>query len=114
MPGSDSLLPFVDLNKAAIGLDLGLIEANAFGARPATHGNQNFLGFFDNLLAIGGGVGHLHARLGLLDLLELGPDVAVDAALAEDAGELLADIFVFDRNQSRQIFDDGDLAAKAR
>ena len=79
---------------------------------PRPDGDQNLFRLFLDLLAVGGGVGHLDARLGLLDLLELRSSVAVDAALAEVAVEFLADLFILDRDNARQIFDDGDLAAK--
>jgi hypothetical protein len=103
------LLPLIDRDESALGLDFGPLQADAFRAGAAAHRDEDFVSFFDDLFAVGGGVGDLDSRVGLLDLLELGPGVAVDAALPEGAGELFADLFVFDGDEARQIFDDGDL-----
>ena len=101
------------MDEAAFGLDLGLLQADAFGAWRAAHRDQDFFRLLDDLFAVGGGVGDLDAGFGLLDLLELGADIDVDAALLEEAGELLADLLVLGGNQAGKVLDDGDFAAEA-
>ena len=83
------------------------------GARCAAHGDENFLGFLIRRLAVGVGPGDFDAGFGLLDFLDFGAGVDVDAALFEDAREFLGNLFVFGRHDARQEFDDGDLGAEA-
>ena len=79
------------------------------GLRPI--GDQHLLGFDLLLLAVDGDRDR-DAGLGLLDLVDLGAGMEVDAALAIDARQLLGDFFVFDRDEPRQHFDDRHLAVK--
>ena len=48
----------------------------------------------------------------LLDLLDLGPDVDVETALAECLLELLPERFVLERHEAGEDLDDGDLGAE--
>ncbi len=111
--GLFGLHPLVDLDKPALRLDLRFLEADVLRARRAAHSHQHLLGFFLDLLAVGGREGHLRAGLRLLDLLDLRAHVDVDAALLEGPRQLLADLFVFVGHHARQELDDGDLRAEA-
>jgi len=61
--GFVGLHPLVHLNESALRLDFRRLETDAFSARRAAHGDQNFFGFLLDLFAIGGREGHFHARL---------------------------------------------------
>ena len=56
---------------------------------------------------------YLYAAAGLLDFFDLAADVHIDAALLVGAGELLRDLFIFNRNNAREGLDDGDIGAEA-
>ena len=85
---------------------LGLLDADVCGARGAAYGDEDFFGFLFDWLAVGVGPGDLDAGGGLFDLFDLGAGVDVDAALFEEAGELLGDLLVFRGHDARQEFDD--------
>jgi hypothetical protein len=55
---------------------------------------------------------HAHAAVGVLDLLEAGAELLLDAALAEGALEQLAAALLLQRHQVRQRLDDRDLGAE--
>ncbi len=89
------------------------LDADVFGARGAAHGDEDFFGFLFDGLAVGGGPGDFDAGVGLFDFLDLRAGVDVDAALLEDARELLGDFFVFGRHEAREEFDERDFGAEA-
>ena len=103
--------PAVGFDEAAIGLDVRLLESDVVGARFAAYGDQNFIGFDLLWLAIYR-KGHGDSGLRLLDLLDLGSGMKIDAALAIHAGQFLGDVFVFDGNQPRQHFENGDFGVE--
>ena len=79
------------------------------GARLAADGDQNFFGF-DLLLLAFCGDGDGNSGFRLFYFVDFRAGVEVNAALAEDAGELFRYFFIFDRDQTRQHFDDGHFA----
>ena len=93
--GFPGLHPLVDADKAALHFDFCRLEADVGGARRAAYGHQHLLRFLHHLLAVRAGEGHLHPVLGLLDFVDLGAGVGVDASLAEDARQFLAHVLVF-------------------
>ena len=111
--GLGGLLGFVDLDEAAIELDFRLLDADAFGARCAADGDEDFLSFFLDGLAGGGGPGDFDAGGRLLDLLDFAAGVDVDAALFEEACEFLGYFFVFGRHDARQEFNNRDFGSVA-
>ena len=107
------LHPLVDLDEAAFHFDFGVSRPMLAvrGARPTA--TNTVSASFTTCLPSAAGEGDLHAVLGLLYLVHLGAGVGVDAALAKDARQFLAHVLVFVGDHARQVFDDGDLAAKA-
>src|ERR1039458_5505070 len=95
----------VNLHKAALRLDLGLLEADVLGHGRAAHRDQHFLGF-QLLLLDSDGKGDGDAGLGLFRFFYLGVYKAVDAALAIHAHQLLRHFLVFDRYVTRQHLQD--------
>ncbi len=79
-------------------------------ARPTA--TSTFLSLFHLRLAVRVGEGHLYAVLGLLHLLNSCAGVHVDAALFEEARNLLGNFLVLDRNHARQKFENGHLCAE--
>ena len=82
--GLRGLLRVIYLDQAALQLDFGLFEADAAGTAVAADCDEDLLGFLDLRLAVGVGVGDFHASFGLLDGLDFGACVDVDAALLEE------------------------------
>ncbi len=64
------------------------------------------------LLAVGVGIGDADAVLGLLHFLDPRAGIHVDAALLEQAGQLLRNFLVFHGNHAGQELDDGDFGAE--
>src|SRR5579871_5015242 len=79
--GLGGLHPAIGLDEAPIGLNLRTLEADIFRPRLAAHSDKNFLGV--NLFRLpANGERYAHTSLCLLDLVDLGASVEVDAALA--------------------------------
>src|SRR5947209_5838342 len=79
-----SLHPFVHMNIAALGLDVGgLLQADFFRVRPAANGHQHLLRF-QTLLALSlWSKAHRHAAFDLFNFVHLGIDKAVDSFFLE-------------------------------
>ncbi len=105
--------PFVSHHEATVGLDAGLLEADALGARRAADGHQDLLGLLGLLLAVGVGPGDESASFVLLNLGVLDGQIDVDTALLELAQELLRNFLVFDGDDTRENFEDSDLGSEA-
>jgi len=105
------LQPLVDLDEPAIGLDFGLFQTDALCAGLATNGDQDFVGIDLLLLPVDGECDR-NAVFRLFHLVHLGARVASDPALAIDAAQLFGNLFVFDRHEARQHFEDRNLSAE--
>src|ERR1035441_3641030 len=101
----------VNLDEAALDLDLGLLDADVFGARGAADCDQDLVGFELLLLAVHG-KRHRDAVLSALDLFDLGVHETVNAALTVHAHQFLGDFFIFHRHVARQHFENGHLRAE--
>src|SRR5271165_4020615 len=101
----------IDLHKAALDLDLGLLNADVIGTRCATDRNQYLLRL-DRLLLAVDGEGDAYTVFAFLDLVDFGVDESVDAALAINAHQLFRDLFVLDRHIARQHLQDGHVRAE--
>ena len=113
IPGSGRLHPLVRHDEAAIRRDLHLVETNVVRTRRTPHSHQNLLRLLALRLAVRVGPGDEHAILVLLNLCVLDREIDIDSALLEETQQLLADLFVLSRHNSRQHFEDGDLGAEA-
>ncbi len=109
--GLGGLHPAVGLDESAVGLDLRSFQTDVLGARLAADGDQDSLGFDFLRFAVHAEV-YGDPGLALFDFVDFGASVEVDAALAIDPRQLLGDFFVFDGNQARQHFDEGDFCAE--
>src|ERR1019366_4842774 len=109
--GFGGLHELVDLDEAALDFDLGLLDADVFGARGATDGDQDFVRFQLLLLAVHR-KGHGNAVFGALDGFDLGIHETVDATLAINPHQFLRDLFVFHRHVARQHLEDGHICAE--
>ena len=108
------LLGFVDLDEPAVELDAGLLDADVRclpGARPTA--TSTFSASLTWVLPLASVKVTLTPASVFFDLLDFGAGVDVDAALLEEARDLLGDLFVLDRNHARQKFEDGDFGAEA-
>jgi len=98
----------VDLDEAPLHLDADQLVAQSLGHRPAADRDEQQLGL-DGLAPLevyddaGGGVLHLG---------EAGPELLLDAALAEGALEQLGGRLLLQRDQVRQRLDDRDVRAE--
>src|SRR5215510_9966056 len=108
-----SLLEFIHLDKSSFDFDLGTFQPETFGVRHPTNGNQKHLRFETNRLALRCFASNLDARLGLLQLFELGINLRFDPTFAEASLEFLRHFFVFQRNDPWQQLNDGRVSTKA-
>src|SRR5947209_5662471 len=104
----------VHRNVAALHFYLRPLKSESFRKRHAPDGDEQHLGFERNVAALSVLARRAHAVFSLLDLLKLRPRERLDAALAERFFQLLRDLFVFERHEPRQEFDERRLRAEAR
>src|SRR5438445_3435556 len=109
MAGSIMLVGF---DVALFDLDVELLQAKPIGDALAADGDEQPL-TVDGLALLAGLHRHRHLAVRLLERvgLELSARQHRDAALAENLGELLPDIGVFERQQCGEKFDQGHLRA---
>ena len=111
--GLGGLLCFVDLDEAAVEFDLvfSMPTSSVRGARPTA--TRTFSASFSTGLPLAPVQVTLTPVAVFSIFSTLASGVDVDAALFEEAGELLGDLFVFRGHDARQEFEDGDLGAEA-
>src|ERR1039457_2385480 len=111
--GLAGLLVLVDLDETAVEIDLRAFEADVFGVGLAANRDEQGLGFELLLLAVGESGGELDTVIGLANVVNLGPGLAADAGLLERALQLLRNLFVLDRYDARQHFENRHLGSEA-
>src|SRR5436305_9307848 len=104
----------VHLDVAALDFYLRPLKPQAFRERHAPDGDEKHLRFERDVFALRVLTRRAHARVRSLHLLKFRPRERFDAALAERFFKLLRDLFVFERHQSRQQFNERRLRAEAR
>ncbi len=104
---------FVDRDGSALGeFDARVLEAIALDARGEADGGEELVCFEDLLVAtLRRGDGHLDARTGVFDLLDLGASEDLDPHLLVVLGEFLRDLLILGRDHSVEELDHGDLGA---